>query len=110
MTVQNRIRKNQSQHVVISGVRFPNEIKFIKDHGGLLIKISRGQQPVWYETAVLANKGNSIAKAAMNKTYSDAHFSEWAIAGTTIDVEFHNDSSLEHLHSQIKEYIDKTLT
>lgn len=105
MTVQNRIRKNPGQHVVISDVRFPNEIKFIKEQGGILVKINRGPHPVWYETAVLANKGNSIAKEAMTKMYSEAHFSEWAWAGTKIDVEINNDGSLEFLDTQVRELL-----
>lgn len=107
MTVQNRIRKNPGQNVVISDVRFPNEIKFIKEQGGILVKITRGQQPVWYETAVLANKGNSIAKEAMTKMYSAAHFSEWAWAGTKIDVELNNDGTLDDLNSQVNRLIEE---
>jgi hypothetical protein len=101
LTVKNRIRKNPNQHVVISDVRFPNEIKFIKEQNGILIKINRGPTPVWYETAILANKGNSLAKEAMTKTYSDAHFSEWAWVGSDIDFELDNNSTLEHLNSQV---------
>jgi hypothetical protein len=101
LTVENRIRKNLNQHVVISDVRFPNEIKFIQEQGGVLIKINRGPLPVWYETAILANKGNSLAKEAMTKTYTDAHFSEWAWVGATVDFELDNNGSLESLQSQV---------
>ena len=72
LTLQNRIRKNPMQHVVISDVRFPNEIKFIQEQKGVLVRVNRGPLPVWYETAVMANKGNSIAKEVMTKTYSEA--------------------------------------
>ncbi len=78
---------------------------FIKDQGGILVKINRGPQPVWYETAVLANKGNSIAKEAMTKMYSSAHFSEWAWAGTSVDAELNNDGSLEFLTTQVRELL-----
>lgn len=103
LTVLNKIRKNPSQDVVISDVRFPNEVKFIKDNGGKLIRINRGATPVWYETAVLANNGNSIAKGIMERTYPGVHFSEWAWAGVQPDIELTNDSSLEQLQSQIRE-------
>lgn len=97
LTLENRVRKNPNQHVVISDVRFPNEIKFIQDHGGVMLKVNRGQAPIWYETAILANKGNSIAKEAMVKTYSDAHFSEWAWVGATFDYEINNDGTFDEL-------------
>jgi hypothetical protein len=108
-TLENRIRKNPSQHVVISDVRFPNEIKFIQDNGGVMIKVNRGQAPVWYETAILANKGNSLAKNAMTSTYSNAHFSEWAWVGAKFDFELNNDSTLDLLTAQIDEVITRLL-
>jgi hypothetical protein len=109
LTLRNRIRKNPNQHVVISDVRFPNEIKFIQENGGKLVKVNRGPAPIWYETAILANKGNSIAKEAMKQTYAGAHLSEWAWVGSKIDFELNNDSTLEFLEEQVKEIITMIL-
>lgn len=109
LTLQNRIRKNPDQHVVISDVRFPNEIKFIKEQGGVLVKINRGPVPVWYETAMLANRGNSLAKEAMTRTYSSAHFSEWAWVGSEVDFELNNNGTFEELTAQVKEMTTKIL-
>ena len=103
LTVENRIRKNPTQNVVISDVRFPNEIDFIRKQGGVLVRINRGPTPVWYETAVMANNGNSIAKEIMTKTYSSAHFSEWAWAGSKVDFEINNNGTLENLQAQVSE-------
>jgi hypothetical protein len=103
LTVENRIRKNPDQNVVISDVRFPNEIEFIRKQGGILARINRGPNPVWYETAVMANNGNSIAKEVMTKTYSSAHFSEWAWAGSKVDFEINNNGTLENLQTQVSE-------
>ena len=100
LTLSNRVRK-AAGNVVVSDVRFPNEIKFIRDNGGVIIRINRGNLPVWYETALLANNGNSIAKEVMTKTYSSAHFSEWAWIGTKEDFEINNDSTLQNLHQQL---------
>ena len=109
LTLRNRIRKNPNQHVVISDVRFPNEIKFIQEQKGVLIKVNRGPAPVWYETAILANKGNSIAKDVMTKTYSNAHLSEWAWVGSKIDYEINNDSTLDFLEGQVQEILTNIL-
>ena len=106
-TLENRIRKNPSQNVVISDVRFPNEIKFIQDMGGIMIKVNRGPAPVWYETAILANKGNSLAKGAMTTLYSAAHFSEWAWVGAKFDQEINNDGDVETLNIQIDEMVSR---
>ena len=105
MTLENRVRKNPEQHVVISDVRFPNEIEFIKNQGGILLKVNRGPAPVWYETALMANKGNSIAKKIMTDTYSQAHFSEWAWVGSKFDFELNNDGTLEDLETQVKDIL-----
>ncbi len=111
LTLQNRIRKNPEQHVVISDVRFPNEIKFIQEQGGILVRINRGPTPVWYETALMANKGNTLAKEVMNKTYSTAHFSEWAWVGMPVNYEINNDSTVVdlemNLNNFINDYVDK---
>lgn len=109
LTLENRIRKNPNRHVVISDVRFPNEIKFIQEQGGILVKINRGANPVWYETAMLANRGNSLAKEAMTKTYSTAHFSEWAWVGSEINYELDNNGTIEDLKKQIDELTVKIL-
>jgi hypothetical protein len=105
LTLENRVRKNPGQHVVISDVRFPNEFKFIQEQGGINIRVDRGPEPVWYETALLANNGNSIAREIMTKTYSDAHFSEWAWVGSKFQYVINNDSTLEVLTSRIDEII-----
>ena len=106
LTIENRIRKNPNQDVVISDVRFPNEIKFIQDVGGIMIRVNRGPNPVWYETAILANKGNSLAKNAMTTMYSDAHFSEWAWVGANFNYEINNESTFENLNSQVRDIIN----
>ena len=108
-TLENRIRKNPKQNVVISDVRFPNEIKFIQDQGGIMIRVNRGQLPVWYETAVLANKGNSLAKNAMTTLYSGAHLSEWAWVGSKFDYELNNDGTIEMLEEQVSRFITPLL-
>lgn len=109
MTLENRIRKNPNQHIVISDVRFPNEIDFIRNQGGIMIRIDRGPSPVWHETALMANKGNSLAKEAMTKTYSSAHFSEWAWVGSTFDRIIDNNGTMEDLKVQIEDLISKIL-
>jgi len=108
LTIENRIRKNTG-NTVISDVRFPNEIKFIQEQGGIMIWVKRGELPAWYETAVMANKGNSIARDIMSKTYSSAHQSEWAWAGTKFDYEINNNSDVENLKQQIKDIIEPIL-
>jgi len=105
LTVENRIRKNPNQNVVISDVRFPNELKFIQALNGIMIRVDRGALPVWYETALMANRGNLIAKEVMIKTYSHAHFSEWAWVGSRFDFELNNNGTTESLQDQVEKLL-----
>ena len=109
MTLENRVRKDPDRHVVISDVRFPNEVEFIQNQGGIMVRVDRGSPPVWFETALMANRGNSIAKEIMTSTYSDAHQSEWAWVGQKYDYVISNDSNLESLQIQVNEIISKIL-
>jgi len=86
---------------VISDVRFPNEVKLIKESGGILIHVKRGVNPAWQEIAIEANKGNADAIAVMQGKYSHVHESEWAWAGTKADYTVDNNRSFEELYSDV---------
>ena len=107
--MENRIRKHPEQHVVISDVRFSNEVSFIKEQGGVLVKVSRGPTPPWYETAIMANNGNSIAREIMATAYSSAHASEWSWVGSKFDYEIDNDGTLDDLRIQVDSILSKIL-
>jgi hypothetical protein len=97
LSLQNRIRKDTNRNIIISDVRFPNEVKFMKENNGVLIRINRGNPPVWYETALLANKGNSLAVDIMSNTYASVHHSEWASIGIKADFEIDNNGTIKEL-------------
>lgn len=109
LTLENRIRKDPNKHVVISDVRFPNEIKFIQEHGGIMLKVNRGPAPLWYDTAILANNGNLLAKETMSTMYKNAHFSEWAWVGSKFDYEINNNTTIEELKSQLDEIVSRLI-
>jgi len=81
-------------NVVITDVRFPNEIECIQRLGGKLIRIQRGPNPVWYDTAYNHNMLNTNE---MPQKYPDVHVSEWAWIGTKPDATIHNDSNKQTL-------------
>jgi len=107
LTLENRYRKNQNQHVVISDVRFPNEVDFIKNSGGILIRVQRGLEPEWFEFAKSANSGNTEAQFIMDTKYAHIHASETAWAGTEVDFIIDNNGTLEQLDTQIEYFINK---
>jgi len=87
------------QDVVIPDVRFPNEIDFIKSKGGIVIRVVRGKDPEWYDTAY---RHNTEGLFEMYRKYPDIHFSEWAWIGQKFNHVIENEGTLEKLSQDIK--------
>ena len=71
----------EGQHVVVSDVRYDNEAEFIRSLGGTVVHV---QRPV------------DIEKYKINP-----HSSEVGVERTTDDLDIFNNSTLEHLESQV---------
>lgn len=85
------------QNVVIADVRFPNEIEWMRSKGGFAVRVSRGADPEWYETAVRANKEQNTD---LMVDYP-IHYSEWAWAGQIMDYQLDNNGSISMLEADI---------
>lgn len=91
--------RNSKDNIVISDCRFPNEIKAIKEAGGKVIWVQRGELPWWHEFAVRANQGNLDAKQVL--TSHNIHASETAWVGTVFDAIIDNNGSIDDLYKQL---------
>ena len=108
-SLENKLRGSQD-NIVISDCRFPNEIKSIKQAGGKVVWVQRGDLPDWYSVALLDNKSQGKHATAdkekrqigMRYQYPDVHASEWAWIGTEFDAEIDNNGSIEELYAQVK--------
>ena len=95
------------QNVVISDVRFPNEIDFIQRMGGFVVRVKRGDDPEWYDTALIANLPYSDprydrgATTEMNAKYR-VHYSEWAWIGSRTDYQLDNVGTFASLEADIE--------
>ena len=87
------------RNVVITDVRYPNEIKFIRDSGGFVVRVVRGPEPEWYEAALLHNTGKTDNR--MLSEYINVHSSEWAWIGSSFDYQIANDGTLSQLDAVI---------
>ena len=83
---------------MISDCRFPNEIKSIKDAGGQIVWVQRGELPEWYNDAISANQGNNIGINSMKMR--KIHASEWAWLGSDFDSIINNNGSIDELYEQ----------
>ena len=75
---------------VIADTRFENEIKIIREMGGSILLVKRGQDPDWFTDYV---EGNVVPK--------NVHLSEYAWAKSEYDNLITNDGTLEELHLKI---------
>jgi hypothetical protein len=96
-SLENKLRTSKD-HVVISDCRFPNEIASIKNAGGKIIWVQRGQLPEWYEIAVDANRGSNVALNELKRL--KIHASETAWVGTEFDSIIDNNSTIDELYQQ----------
>jgi hypothetical protein len=107
-SLENKIRKT-GDNVVISDVRFPNEIKAIHNAGGKVIRIKRGPEPEWFNDAVLYNKGpnSSVLWPMTQQSFEklNIHSSETAWIGSPLDLTIENNSTIDYLYEQINNVI-----
>jgi hypothetical protein len=101
---------NSKDNIVISDCRFPNEIKSIKNAGGMVIRVVRGDEPEWYDAAVSVNRGpNGNTNWALSKQRLDSlkiHASETAWVGTNFDAVMDNNGTIDDLYKQVKSLIN----
>jgi len=80
----------KGQKTVIADVRFPNEVKQIRAHGGKIIRVKRGPDPDWFVNYVEGN----IEPTGI-------HSSEYAWAKEEFDFTIENNDTKEELHAKI---------
>ena len=108
-SLENKIR-NSRDDIVISDCRFPNEIKAIKDAGGIVIRVVRGPEPVWFELARSVNQGptrNTTWRLSKNELEKhNVHASETAWIGTEFDAIIdNNEDGMDNLFRQVKDLV-----
>ena len=84
----------KGQPTVISDTRFENEIKTIREAGGKIILVKRGQDPDWFTSYV---EGNIVPQGI--------HSSEYAWAKSEYDHLITNNGTLEDLYKQVDDLI-----
>ncbi len=110
-SLENKLR-NAKDDIVISDCRFPNEIKSIKNAGGIVIRVRRGEEPEWYQDAVNSNEGKGnmswlISTDRLKKL--NIHASETAWVGTEFDAVLENNGSIDDLYNKIRDLVSNPL-
>jgi hypothetical protein len=103
------LNRSKGKDVVVTDVRFKNEIKFIQDNGGYVIRVKRGEEPEWYEAAESFNNGAkknmswSLSKAKMETVA--IHQSEWDWIGSEFDFVIENNGTVNDLGNKVNELL-----
>jgi hypothetical protein len=90
---------NSRDNIVISDCRFPNEIRAIKQAGGQVIWVQRGELPSWHIMAGKANNGDAVAAEKLK--HLGIHASETAWVGTDFDYIVDNNGTVDDLYNRI---------
>lgn len=94
---------------VITDVRFDNEVKAIRRAGGIIVRIKRGPEPGWMESAQLWLRSEGKAMREEDQWRFDdilahlPHRSEWDWVNSTIDFTITNDGTLEELEAKVEQ-------
>jgi len=86
--------------VVVTDCRFKNEIKSIKDAGGYIIKVKRGDNPEWYER-YKKHINNPLKIKELRDNGIIPHVSETDWIGSKFDIIIENNNSLMDLYANI---------
>lgn len=108
-SVENKLR-NTKDNIVITDCRFSNEVLAIKSTGGVTVRVTRGDNPEWYNAAIAYNKGPdgnaewSLSKVKLDK--HNVHASEYSSVGLDYDYYIDNNGTIDHLHKQVNSIIN----
>jgi len=88
------IGRYKGQNTVIADTRFPNEVRQIRAHGGIIVRVKRGDDPDWFVNYV---EGNVEPKGI--------HSSEYAWAKEEFDFTIENNGEKTDLYKKIDDLV-----
>ena len=108
-SVENKLRQT-SDNIVITDCRFANEVNSIKTVGGITMRVSRGERPVWYSAAVDYNNepqgSEQYQKAIVELANYSVHASEYSSIGLLYDHYIDNNGTIDDLHKQVNSVVN----
>jgi hypothetical protein len=108
-SVENKLRQT-SDNIVITDCRFANEVNSIKSVGGVTMRVSRGERPSWYSSAVEFNNepagSEQYQKAMLELANHAVHASEYSSIGLLYDHYIDNNGTIDDLHKQVNSVVN----
>jgi hypothetical protein len=97
------LNRAKGKDVVVTDVRFKNEINYIQQNGGVIVRVRRGEEPNWYKLAEDAAAG--FSSAIMGMKDKGIHQSEWDWIGSEFNYTIDNDGTVNELGNKVKELL-----
>ena len=97
------LNRAKGKDVVVTDVRFKNEINYIQQNGGVIVRVRRGEEPEWYKLAEDAAAG--FSSAIMGMKDKGIHQSEWDWIGSEFNYTIDNDGTVNELCNKVKELL-----
>ena len=97
------LNRAKGKDVVVTDVRFKNEINYIQQNGGVIVRVRRGEEPDWYKLAEDASAG--FSSAIMGMRVIGIHQSEWDWVGSEFNYTIDNDGTVNELGNKVKELL-----
>ena len=97
------LNRAKGKDVVVTDVRFKNEINYIQQNGGVIVRVRRGEEPDWYKLAEDAAAG--FSSAIMGMKDKGIHQSEWDWIGSKFNYTIDNDGTVNELGNKVKELL-----
>ena len=97
--VMSLLNRAKGKDVVVTDVRFKNEIEYIQNNGGRIVRVKRGDEPEWYNLAKDAADG--FSSAIMGMKDKGIHQSEWDWVGSEFNYTIYNNGTLDELGNEV---------
>ena len=92
------LNRSKNKDVVVTDVRFKNEIEYIQNNGGIVVRIKRGEDPEWVDSLT---KINTQDKRIEYMEKFSIHQSEWDWVGCDFNYEIANNGTIEELGNRV---------
>jgi hypothetical protein len=96
------LNRAKGKDVVVTDVRFKNEIKYIQDNGGIIVRVKRGPEPEWYDGLLTAE--SETKKQVLMASYG-VHPSEWDWVGSDFNYVIENDGTIDDLGNKVNDVL-----
>lgn len=97
------LNRAKGRDIVVTDVRFKNEIAHIQNNGGIIIRVKRGDDPIWFEDFVKYNQNPELYPHPS----VDIHVSETDWIGCDCDFLIENNGTIQDLGRKIDDILTR---